>query len=100
GLLDSWRQLAHAQPEAALDVLKSFAASAESGPADIWEAGLRGLRDAEHVASIADELLSLLAEVPASLFARPEFVRGAADLLEAQSRNLDVQQKPQVFWRL
>jgi hypothetical protein len=100
GLLDSWRQLAHAQPEAALDVLKSFAASADSGPADVWEAGLRGLRDAEHVASIADELLSLLADVPASLFARPEFVRGAADLLEAQSRNLEMHQKPQVFWRL
>lgn len=40
GLLDSWRQLAHAQPEAALDVLKSLAASADSGPPDVREAGL------------------------------------------------------------
>ncbi|MCP3733124.1 hypothetical protein M9978_22205 [Sphingomonas sp. MG17] len=101
GLLDSWKQFAIAQPRNALNVLSAFAETPDDpGPADAWEAGLRGLREAKNGELITDHVLSLLGDVPVSLFEDREFVRGAADLLEAKSRDLDAREKPTSFWRL
>lgn len=100
GLLDSWRQLATANPRLALNVLMIFADSADPGPADAWEAGLRGLREAEHGALITDDVMALLGKVPESLFDDRDFVRSAADLLEAKSRNREIKEKPASFWTL
>ena len=102
GLLDSWRQFAAAQPKRAVSVLGQIAAAEYPGPADIWEPGWYGLRDAEGEGSGAtiDEMMALFTQLPDELFANDEILRGAADLLEARSRVLAGSDEPAVFWAL
>lgn len=100
GLLDAWRQLVIAQPRRGFALLEQMGRSPDPGPADAWEYGLRGLRDADNAGPITDRMVQLLTEVPDGLFAKTDVVRGAADLLEAKSRSLRDGPEPEGFWAL
>jgi len=102
GLLDSWRQLATAQPERVTAILKQIADSGDPGPADIWESGWYGLRNAEgeHAVATTDQMVTLLSSVPGQLFRTVDVVRCAADILEAKSKGLGEGPEPGNFWLL
>lgn len=102
GLLDSWRQLAAAQPKRAVVVLAQIAAADDPGPADIWEPAWYGLRDAEGESGGAttNEMMALFTQLPDPLFADDDVLRGAVDLLEAKSRVLAGGEEPAIFWQL
>lgn len=100
GLLDAWRQLVIAQPKRGFDLLEQLGRSTDPGPADAWEHGLWGLRDADNAGAITDHMVKLLTEVPEALFMRRDVVRAAADLLEAKSRSFRDRTEPDGFWRL
>ncbi|MGB7370798.1 hypothetical protein [Erythrobacter sp.] len=100
GLLDAWRQLVIAQPKRGFDLLEQLGRSVDPGPADAWEYGLWGLRDADNAGPITDRMVKLLTEVPEALFSKSDVVRGAADLLEAKSRSLRDGPEPDGFWAL
>ena len=100
GLMESWRLFAASQPERAFEILESLAKVDDPVPPDIWESSLQGLREARNTESIITGLLSLLAQVPDTIFNHRDVVRAAADLLEAKSRNLGEISDPEAFWRL
>ncbi|WP_416914174.1 hypothetical protein [Seohaeicola sp.] len=99
-LLDAWRRLVSEQPKRCFELLEQLARSPDPGPADAWEHGLWGLRDAENAGPITDRMVKLLTEVPAALFEKGDVVRRAADLLEAKSRSLRDGTEPEGFWEL
>ena len=100
GLLDAWRQLMIAQPKRGFDLLEQLGRSADPGPADVWEYGLWGLRDADNAGPITDRMVKLLTEVPVALFEKRDVMRGVADLLEAKSQSLRDVPEPDGFWAL
>lgn len=99
GLLDSWRQLAIAQPKRSFSLLERLCRSNNIGPVDIWEHGLWGLRDAENAGATITEMLTLLPDVPDALFNNPDFVRSVADLLETKSRT-EAGHGESAFWHV
>ena len=100
GLLDSWKQLVIAQPRRGFAILEAMGAADDHGPADAWEYGLWGLREAENAGELIDRMMSLLADLPNSLFTNRDVVRGAADLLEAKSRSASQSPGVPAFWKL
>ena len=59
GLLDAWRQLVIAQPRRGFALLEQMGRSPDPGPADAWEYGLWGLRDADNAGPITDRMSKL-----------------------------------------
>lgn len=99
-LLEAWRKLFIKEPKRGFNLLEQLGLSGNPGPADAWEYGLWGMRDANDAGSATDRMIKLLNQVPAALFENPDVVRGAAQLLEVKSRSLHDGGEPDGFWEL
>lgn len=100
GLLDAWKQLADTDPETAIGVLEELAQKGNSGPGDIWEYGLWGLRESAKRPERRARILAALEQIPHALIDEPDVARACADFLDAAASSRPSPTSETAVWSL
>lgn len=100
GLLGAWKQLADTDPETTIGVLEELAQKGHSGPGDVWEYGLWGLRESAKRPERRARILAALEQIPDALINEPDVARACADFLNAAASSRPSPTSEPAVWSL